>query len=171
MERIWNATAVPGRMAVGETVGAAEPPAGAASIVRGVVRLLASLDYRPLSEFPLPDGRRADIAGVDPRGGFVIVEVKSSVADFRADGKWPHYRVWCDAFFFAVDPDFPQALLPEDAGLIVADRYAGAIVRPAPVAVLAAARRRALLLRFARTAAGRLAAVSDPEMVRSEPGR
>lgn len=133
---------------------------GGAGIVRGVLRLFADLDYRPLVEFPLPDGRRVDVAAVDARGGFVIVEVKSSLADFRADGKWPHYRAWCDAFFFAVDPEFPRAVLPEDAGLIVADRFAGALVRSAPVLPLASARRKALLLRFARTAAGRLALVS-----------
>lgn len=52
--------------------------------------------------------------------------------------------------------------------MIVADAYGGAIVRP-PMATapLAAARRKALTLRFARTAAARLgtlldAAVSDP---------
>lgn len=133
---------------------------GAAGIVRGVLRLFAGLDYRPLVEFPLPDGRRVDVAAVDARGGFMIVEVKSSLADFRADGKWPHYRAWCDAFFFAVDPGFPSAVLPEDAGLIIADRFAGALVRNAAVLPLVPARRKALLLRFARTAAGRLAALS-----------
>ena len=86
----------------------------ACCIVRGVVRLLASLDYRLLTEFPLPDGRRVDIAAVDARGGFAIIEVKSSVADFRADGKWCFYRNYCDVFFFAVDPTFPRELLPED---------------------------------------------------------
>ncbi len=166
------AGAIPG-VATG-AMGAAST-VGAAGIVRGVLRLLASMDYRPLVEFPLPDGRRADVAALDPRGGILIVEVKSSLADFRSDGKWPHYRDWCDAFCFAVDPDFPHAVLPDDAGLIVADRFAGVLVRSAPALPLASARRRALLLRFARTAAGRLAAIGDPDAVRAtgwgEPGR
>jgi hypothetical protein len=138
--------------------------------VRGVVRLLASLDYRPLTEFPLPDGRRVDIAAIDPQGGFAIVEVKSSVSDFRADGKWYFYRGYCDVFFFAVDPAFPRELLPEDVGVIVADAFAGAMLRPAPVTALNAARRRALMLRFARTAAARLAALTDPVAGPVEPG-
>ena len=115
----------------------------ACRIVRGVVRLLASLDYRLLTEFPLPNGRRVDIAAIDPRGGFAIVEVKSSVADFRADGKWYFYRGYCDVFFFAVDPAFPHQLLPEDVGVIVADGFEGVLLRPAPVTALNAARRRA----------------------------
>ena len=135
--------------------------AEAGRICRGVVRLLLSLDYRALTEFPLPDGRRADVAALDARGVIAIVEVKSSVADFRADAKWPGYRGFCDAFFFAVRPDFPQALLPPDAGLIVADGFAGAMVRPAPIVALNGARRRALLLRFARTAASRLTILAD----------
>jgi hypothetical protein len=142
----------------------------ACRIVRGVVRLLASLDYRPLIEFPLPDGRRVDIAAIDPRGGFAIVEVKSSVADFRADGKWCFYRGYCDVFFFAVDPVFPRELLPEDVGVIVADGFEGAMLRPAPVTVLNAARRRAVMLRFARTAAARLTALTDPGVGQAESG-
>ena len=140
-------------------------------IVRGVVRLLASLDYRPLTEFLLPDGRRVDIAAVDARGGFAIIEVKSSLADFRADGKWCCYRNYCDVFFFAVDPTFSRELLPEDVGLIVADGFEGVLLRPAPVTALNAARRRAMLLRFARTAAARLAALTDPAAGPAGSGR
>jgi hypothetical protein len=142
----------------------------ACRIVRGVVRLLASLDYRPLTEFPLPDGRRVDIAAVAPQGEFAIVEVKSSVADFRSDGKWYFYRSYCDVFFFAVDPAFPREMLPADVGLIVADEFEGALLRPAPVTALNAARRRALMLRCARTAAARLALLTDPAAWPAEPG-
>jgi hypothetical protein len=137
---------------------------------RGVVRLLASLDYRLLTEFPLPDGRRVDIAAIDPQGGFAIVEVKSSVADFRADGKWCFYRGYCDAFYFAVDPAFPHEMLPADVGVIVADAFEAALLRPAPVTALNAARRRALMLRFARTAAARLAALTDCAVGQAESG-
>lgn len=144
------------------------PVPAATRIVRGVVRLLANLDYRSLVEFPLPDGRRADVAALDPSGGFAIVEVKSSVADFRADGKWHLYRCYCDLFFFAVSPDFPRQLLPEDTGVIVSDRFEGAVLRPAPSMALNPARRRALTLRFARIAAARLAALSDSSCARTE---
>jgi hypothetical protein len=142
----------------------------ACRIVRGVVRLLASLDYRLLTEFALPDGRRADIAAIDPRGGFAIVEVKSSVADFRADAKWGLYRSYCDVFFFAVDPAFPRELLPDDVGVIVADAFQAARLRPAPLTLLNAARRRALMLRFARTAAARLAALTDSAVGQARSG-
>lgn len=142
------------------------PPAvradAAGRIVRGVVRLMTGLDYRSLTEFLLPDGRRADIAAIDARGGFAIIEVKSSVADFRSDGKWPCYREFCDSFYFAIDPVFPPDLLPGDAGIIITDGYEAAVLRPSPIAALTPGRRRALLLRFARTAAARLTLLADP---------
>lgn len=138
------------------------PLGGASRILRGVVRLLVNLNFRTLAEFPLADGRRADVIAIDARGGFTIVEVKSSVADYRADNKWPNYRSWCDSFFFAVGPEFPLAVLPDDVGLIVADAFEGVLVRPAPVCTLNGVRRRSLLLRFARTASGRLSLLGDP---------
>lgn len=154
MSSAWQASGL-GEVLRGTAAGA-PAASGADGIVRGVIRLLVNLDYRPLTEFSLPDGRRADVAAVDAHGSFAIVEVKSSISDFRADGKWTHYRSWCDRFFFGVDPQFPKAMLPRDVGLIVADRYEGAVLRPATVCPLNAARRRALLVRFARTASGRL---------------
>ena len=61
----------------------------------------------------------------------------------------------------ALDLDLQQS--PEGgAGAIVADRYGGAIVRPAPAAAMIAATRRAQTLRFARFAAARLRRVEDP---------
>jgi|APTNR8051073442_1049403.scaffolds.fasta_scaffold17276_3 hypothetical protein len=140
-------------------------PTGAACIVRGATRLLVGLGYRTLPEVPLANGRRADLLAVDRRGAFVIIEVKSSRADFRADRKWPDYRPFCDAFYFAVAPDFPSAMLPADSGLIVADRYEGALLRPAPSHPLAAARRRSMTLRFARLAAARLMMATDAGLV------
>lgn len=128
-----------------------------AACVRGAARLLERLGYAWIAELPLADGRRADLVGVGERGEIVIVEVKSCPEDFVSDRKWPGYRAWCDRFYFAVDPDFPQRLLPEDAGIVVADAFDGEIVRAAPEHPLAPARRRSLLLRFARTAAFRLA--------------
>lgn len=137
------------------------PPPSAGRILRGVLRLLHARDYRALTEFPLPDGRRADIVALDRSGLIEIVEVKSSLADFRADVKWPDYRSYCDGFYFAVDAAFPRERLPTDTGLIVADAFDAIVLRSAPAHTLNAARRRALLVRFARAAAGRLAATDS----------
>lgn len=134
----------------------------ALAVRRGVARLLRELDMAPLYEIVLASGRRADVMAVGRAGEIWIVEVKSCLADFRSDAKWPDYRDYCDRLFFAVAPDFPLEVLPEDAGLILADRYGGEIVRSAPEHKLAGGRRRALLLAFARTGAMRLSAVIDP---------
>lgn len=128
----------------------------AASLARGVCRLLDQLGYASLVEFPLVTGRRADILALGRRGELIIVEIKSSVADFRADRKWVDYRDFADRFYFAVARDFPLALIPDDCGLIVADAFAAAVLRSGSPSVLAAARRKALTLRFALTAATRL---------------
>lgn len=144
----------------------------AVEILRGTSRMLIDAGLTPLQEFTLPSGRRADIAALDRNGTITIVEIKSSLADFRSDQKWPEYAEYCDRFFFAVKPEFPRDVLPGDCGLILADRYGAEILRPArPAPVLAGARRRALILRFARVAALRLAAVADPAIkTRSEAG-
>ena len=137
----------------------------AADIARGSCRLLARHGMRAIGEFSLANGRRADLIAVGDDGGIVVVEIKSSLEDFRADQKWPEYREFCDKLYFAVAPDFPQLVLPGDTGLIVADRYGGEIIREAPVQKLAPARRKALLLRIARVAAGRLMMLADPEQL------
>jgi hypothetical protein len=141
----------------------------ALEILRGTSRMLIDAGLTPLHEFTLPSGRRADVAAIDRDGTITIVEIKSSLADFRSDQKWPEYADYCDRFFFAVKPDFPREVLPGDCGLILADRYSAEILRPArPAPVLAPARRKALTLRFARVAALRLAAVADPT-IRTRP--
>ena len=124
-------------------------------VTRGAARLLAALDYAPLAEVCLPNGRRADLMALGPRGDLVIVEVKSGPQDYLSDRKWGEYLPWCDAFYFAVAPEFPRALLPEEPGLIVADGFGGAVLRDAPSVPLAPARRKALTLAFARLAATR----------------
>jgi len=128
-----------------------------AALARGVQRMAAALGYAPVLELTLANGRRADVAALGPRGEIWIVETKSGVEDFIVDFKWPDYREYCDAFYFAVAEDFPQALIPDDVGLIVADRFGGAIVREAPRHPLVPARRKAMTLHFARVAAARLA--------------
>jgi hypothetical protein len=130
-------------------------PAVTGAVTRGAARLLAALDVAPLLEVGLPNGRRADILGLDAKGRIIIVEVKSGVADFRSDLKWADYLPFCDRFFFAVSPAFPREVLPGDPGLIVADGFDGAILREAPESPLAGARRKALILAFARLAARR----------------
>lgn len=134
-------------------------------LARGVCRALAARGYAVLTEASLADGRRADVLAVDDRGGVAIVEVKASRADFRADTKWDAYRAFCDRFFFAVPADFPTEILPggETCGLLLADAYDAHLVREAPEHKLAGARRRAVLLRFARIAARRLHRLSDPD--------
>ncbi len=134
----------------------------AMEIKRGVRRTLAAHGLTSLTEFTLKGGRRADIVALDGKGRFTIVEVKSSVADFRADSKWPEYRDYCDLFYFAVSAGFPLELIPVECGLIVADAYEASILRHAPEQALSAARRRSVLLRFAAAAAGRLHRHEDP---------
>ena len=132
-------------------------------ICRGVSRLLKLHGFAAVSEVALANGRRADVAGVSDSGEIWIVEIKSCPEDFRTDQKWPEYREFCDRLFFAVAPGFPREVLPADAGLIIADRYGGEILRAAPEHKLAGARRKAMTLRLAQTAALRLQSVIDPE--------
>jgi len=145
-------------------------PEATAAIARGAARLLVDLGNAVVFELPLGTGRRVDVAGLDRGGAITVVEVKSSLADFRADAKWPEYLDHCDAFYFGVGADFPLDRLPDNVGVIVADAYHGAVVRPAAPRSLPAARRRALLVRFARTAAGRLHGMLDPGIIVGGPG-
>jgi hypothetical protein len=135
----------------------------AADILRGVQRRLAAQHFESLAEVSLGNGRRADVMAIGPGGDVWIVEIKSSIADFRSDHKWPHYQDYCDALFFAVGCDFPSEILPAEAGLIVADAFGGDIIRmPGVRPPLAAARRKSLTLSFARIAAMRFALLRDP---------
>jgi hypothetical protein len=130
--------------------------ARALEVRRGVLRLLAETSVIAIAEMPLASGRRADIVGLDPRGRFIIVEVKSSLEDLRADRKWPDYYGHCDRFYFATLADVPCEAFPSEEGLIIADRYGAEILREAREAPMAGATRRSMLLRFARLAAMRL---------------
>ncbi len=137
--------------------------ASAALLARGVCRALDQLGYASLVEFPLANGRRADILGLGKPGDLVIVEIKSSVADFRADRKWASYRDFADRLYFAVPNHFPQVLIPEECGLMVADPFGAAVLRDGATTRLGPGRRRALTLRFARIGAARLRRQLDPE--------
>jgi hypothetical protein len=136
-------------------------------VCRGAGRLLRALSFAVVNELCLANGRRTDIVGLSPTGDIWIVEVKSCLEDLRVDGKWPEYRDFSDALFFAVAPGFPVEVLPADTGLILADRYGAEIVRQAPETRLAAARRKAMTLRFARAAAFSLQALADPGLENS----
>ena len=131
-------------------------------IARGVRRLLRARGFASLTELPLTDGRRADIVAVNGEGEIQIVEVKSSPADFRADRKWRDYAACCDRLYFAISADTPADLMPAEAGLILADPYGAEILREADRRIMAPASRRAVLLRFALSAADRLHRLADP---------
>jgi hypothetical protein len=137
--------------------------ATALGVALGARRLLASHGFVSVTELTLASGRRADIVGLGQDGSIWILEIKSSIADFRADGKWPDYRDFCDRFYFAVPATFPTEILPGDAGLVLADGFGAALVREAPEHRLAGARRKAMMLRFAQAAAGRLHMLVDPQ--------
>jgi hypothetical protein len=131
-------------------------------LCRGVCRALAQRGFATLTEVPLANGRRADVLALGRDGELVIIEVKSSVADFKSDRKWQEYRAFCDRLYFAVASDFPAELIPAECGLIIADPFGAAFLREGPVLPVATARRRALMLRFAALAAGRLRRLTDP---------
>jgi hypothetical protein len=128
----------------------------AQDVARGVSRLLMQEGFSPILEFTLANGRRLDVAALGNNGTILGVEIKVAVGDLKQDIKWPEYLEFCELFYFAIPPDFPDELVPSDTGLIVADRYGGAIVRPSPVASLHASRRKAVTLSFAKVAAERL---------------
>src|SRR6185369_11192064 len=128
----------------------------AAEVARGVSRLLIQEGYSPILEFTLPNGRRLDVAAIGPGGEMLGVEIKVALADLKGDNKWPEYLDYCDLFYFAIPPDFPDEHVPQQTGLIVADRYGGAIVKEAQVQSLHASRRKAVTVSFARCAAERL---------------
>ena len=135
----------------------------ALTVARGTTRLLHSLGFSVVSELPLASGRRADLVALGAGGEVWIVEIKSSIADLRADQKWIDYRRHCDRLFFATTLEVPCEIFPPDTGLIVADGFSAEIVCEAPEHRLHAATRRSMMLAFARVAALRLAALADPE--------
>jgi hypothetical protein len=133
-----------------------------AQLQRGVGRALVAADQSVLFELPLANGRRADVAALDRDGRFTIVEIKSGLADFQADHKWPDYKDFCDFFVFAVAADFPEGVLPPEEGMMIADGFGAEFERPPRLEALSAARRKAMLIRFARAGAGRLQSLLDP---------
>ncbi|MCP5411834.1 MAG: MmcB family DNA repair protein [Alphaproteobacteria bacterium] len=133
----------------------------ALDVARGVSRLLLQEGYSPVLEFTLPNGRRLDVAAIGPGGQMLGVEIKVALADLKTDSKWPEYLDYCDLFYFAVPPDFPDEHVPRETGLMIADRYGGAVVKEAQAQSLHASRRKAVTISFARVAAERLSRTLD----------
>jgi hypothetical protein len=152
-----------GLMTAGLSDSAVGGPSAALLLARGICRTLDQLGYASLTEFPLANGQRADILALGKTGDLVIIEIKSSVADFRADRKWTGYREFADRLYFAVPNEFPAILIPEECGLMVADAFGAALLGDGITTPLPAARRRAMTLRFARAAAARLRRQLDPQ--------
>src|ERR1700674_541931 len=113
----------------------------AAEVARGVRRLLIQEGFSPILEFSLANGRRLDVAALGADGTVVGVEIKGAIPDLKGDARWPAYLEFWEFFFLAIPPEFPDELVPHETGLIVADCYGGAIVRPAPASVLHPGRR------------------------------
>jgi hypothetical protein len=134
-------------------------------IARGVRRMLRARGFSSVTELPLLDGRRADIVALHGDGSLLIIEIKSSIADFRADQKWRDYAAHCDRLYFAIPAEVPASIIPLDAGLIVADPYGAEILREPTLQRIAPATRRAVLLRFAQAAADRLHRLADPAAI------
>jgi hypothetical protein len=134
----------------------------ALKIARGTARLLHAHSFCVVSELPLASGRRADLVALGADGEIWIVEIKSSVADFRADGKWMEYRMHCDRLFFATTVEVPCEIFPKDTGLIVADAFGAHIACEAPEHRLHASTRKSMTVTIARAAALRLQSLIDP---------
>ncbi len=135
-------------------------------LARGVARLLTTHGFASIEEFIPHRGLRVDVIGLGAKGEIWIVECKSSRADYQTDKKWHGYLEWCDRFFWAVDADFPNEVLSDEHGLIIADAYGGEIMRVGVENRLAATRRKALTQKLALTAARRLQAFRDPDAER-----
>jgi hypothetical protein len=141
----------------------------ALKVQRGVMRLLrATHDFCCFAEVPLANGRRADVLGVGPKGEIWIIEIKSSLIDFRVDEKWPNYKDFCDRFYFAKPPELDAEIFPAEEGLIAADLHGAEILRPAEEHLLSPARRKAMMLKLVRLGADRVHYLMDPDTRTSE---
>jgi hypothetical protein len=134
----------------------------ASAVQRGVCRLMRQHGFVPMTEFVLASGRRADVLAISTEGLFWIVEIKSSLQDFRTDNKWSEYRDYCDRFSFAIPPTMEPDIIPQEAGLLIADQFGAEVLRQTADHPLHASRRKALTLHFSRTAAARLHNLWDP---------
>ncbi len=139
----------------------------AAGVQRGVRRLFVRTRPRHPAEFTLGQRKarrphRARARTARSR----IIEIKSSVVDFRADRRWPDYEDFCDRFYFAVPETGALRHPARDRGLIVADSFGAAVLRALrPTVRLAGARRQAVTLRLPMPAAALLHSLADPDRI------
>jgi hypothetical protein len=79
-------------------------------------------------------GRRADVIGCKISGDLVMIEIKSSVADFRSDAKWHEYLPFVDRFYIAFTEDVARkinknpelmARIPKRVGILVLSSKTG----------------------------------------------
>ncbi len=140
----------------------------ALALQRGVGRLFRARGHAVITELGLANGRRADVVALGPSGEIAIVEIKSSIEDFRTDRKWPDYALFCDRLYFASHAGVPAEIFPAAAGLILADAYGAEILREPDPTPLSAARRKAMMIQFGKAAAYRLQHLFDPEAGFSE---
>ncbi len=134
----------------------------AAELQRGVCRAFRALGLSVVTELAAgqwaPRRRGRAVAGgrrADRRDQIL----PARLPDRR---KWQDYLAFCDRLYFAVSADFPREVIPHEAGLILADRYGAELVREGLMERLTAARRKAMMLCFARAAALRLQRHLDP---------
>jgi hypothetical protein len=100
----------------------------ARAIEKGLCRLLRERGCLVLRELILPSGKRADIVALRSNGEIWIIEIKSSLQDFRIDRKWSEYHDFCNRLFFAITPNMKD-VFPERVGLVRANRFGGEIIR------------------------------------------
>lgn len=76
--------------------------------------------------------RRADVIGNKISGDIVIVEIKSSLEDFKQDHKFQSYLPYCDRMYFAFTKDVAlkinknpelMARIPSRVGILVLSEY------------------------------------------------
>jgi hypothetical protein len=102
---------------------------------------------------------RGDVLAINLRGHIVIVEVKSSKADYVADTKWTTYLPYCNQFYFVLTPavftvikaDILSKVKPLGAGILILDPHTGYLkcVLPAKNKLMKKKAKRLLTLRMA----------------------
>jgi len=125
-------------------------------LTRGVCRLFETLGFATLREFKLPNKRRVDVIAMDSKGNFSIIEVKSTVGDYKTDNKWLDYLPYCQQFYFAVPYNFPTEIIPKQCGIIFADAFDAAIRKESIRSKLNPKRHRHQLIRFGYVAGTRI---------------
>src|SRR3546814_19375188 len=113
-------------------------------LARGLARFVAAHGLVSLPDFTLRCGRRADLFCLDAKCRITIVEIKSSIEDFRCDQQWPDYPHYCDLPYFPVPQSFPQPLLPPPQGLMVSHGHAVTVMPESAALALTGPARRPL---------------------------